>query len=489
MEEAGKDRTRRQRSPFGLVIIVAGLIALAIVLILLARAPGMGPARGRVGYTPPPVLGAVNPADADAIAVLKSALESEDPQTVMKAASRTPYLAIPELKEALKGLRDRGLLWDYIRALPELHHLGDQDALKDLQRYLASADLQTVMSALEALERMPPLSCRDELLAALREPHMDMAIGGSKVLRAWRRSDEEINQVLLNIMRKAPVDFSQVAAAAALYDLGVEKEEAWEKIEYWCENSDMDLAPSLVTFLKYCGDPRAAPTIATLLKNPSTRPHALAGLIGFNWPGKLELIGEIEDELVNTYEKYLVMINREVSAGRSDLGKTLASLLEESPPEQPAAPPGEGPPGAPGTPGKPPRQLEMEASMAREARVGELAAVLQALKEWDSPRVIPFLEQIVSMDARVLRMDTSRALRRFPNNRRAINLARQMLESAADERERREHATTLGYIDNGHSVARLHELMFQAEEPETKLTIAWAILNINRHHPHRYPQR
>ncbi|OGK08105.1 MAG: hypothetical protein A2Y63_02310 [Candidatus Riflebacteria bacterium RBG_13_59_9] len=490
MENEKEMKPRSRASLFGHLLIILSAVALVAVLVLLARAPGRNDGRQIAGYQPPRVLPAINPADEDAIAVLKTALESADPQTAMNAARRLPYLAIPELKEGMKALKDLGLMWDYIQVIPELHYLGDERAEDDLRGYLASADLQTVMSALETLERMPPMSCRDELLDALRQPHMDMAIGGSKVLKAWRKSDEEINEVLLNIMRNAPVDFSQVAAAAALYNLNVEKEAAWEVIRHWSENADMELAPTMVTFLKYCDHPQAGETMALMLRKNVSRTVTLGGLVNLDWPGKMELV-DAQKEKASTYDSYLIMVNHQASEGHSDLNKIITQLLEEPQVEEgPGTNGGDSGDGETPVPPGNKAKAEMATSASRDMRIASLNTLLLAVGQWDSPRAIPFLEKTVSTNAaRLLRMETSRILRKFENNRRAGNLARQLLELAQDERELREHATTLGYIDNRRAVARLHELMLSAEEPDTKLTLAWAIVNINRGHPHKYPQR
>jgi hypothetical protein len=65
-------------------------------------------------------------------------------------------------------------------------------------------------------------------------------------------------------------------------------------------------------------------------------------------------------------------------------------------------------------------------------------------------------------------------------------LAYRLLESAKDDGELREHAMTLGFIDNGRHIARLYELMLNSADEQTKLTFAWAILNINRGHSAAY---
>jgi hypothetical protein len=484
MERRPENSPETRANPLITLLIVVGAVALIAVLILLARAPGKRTGDTRIGYRPPPVASGINPADDDAIAVLRLALESDDPKVTLKATGRLAYLAIPELKEGMLALKERGLVWDYILTLPELHHLGYERAEEDLSEYLGAADLQMVLSALDALERMPPLSCRDAFVDCLRQPHMDMAIGGAKVLRKWRKSDDEINQILLNIMRNAPVDFSQIAAAGALYDLGVEREEAWAKLSYWSENADMELAPSLVTFLKQSGDPRAGETIALMLDRPSTRVAALKGLVNLKWRGKLEAIDRYKEE-ATLAESYLVMVNHEATEGRSELDSVISKILDQSreegeadaSPDQQAE---ENQEEAPGDGDKP---------LSDTQRLAMLNDLVHALREWKSARALPYLERIVQDAPRVLRMEVGRALRHYAGERKAVGMALKLLKGAEDERELSEHATTLGFIDSGRSVATLHELMVNTDNEDTKLTLAWAIVNINRNHPHRYPRR
>ena len=464
MDKTTKTHSEVKANPWVTVLIIVGALALVAVLILLARAPGIRKADSEAGYRPPPVLSGVNPADKDAIAILKLALESDDPKKTVNAAYRLAYLAIPELKEGMLSLKERGLIWDYIQLLPELYHLGYENAEGDLSEYLESADLQMVVSALEALERMPPLSCREAFVDCLKQPHMDMAIGCSKVLRKWRKSDDEINEILLNIIHNAPVDFSQVAAAAALYDVGAEKDEAWEKIRYWSENADMELAPSLVSFLRYSGDPRAGETIALMLEKPLTRVAALGGLVNVDWPGKLEAIDQYKDGATSA-EANLIVVIHEADTGESRLDEILTSLLSES------------------------REDGTGVKLNESQRIMSINGLVTALKEWHSPRVLPYFERIIEDAPRVLRMEVSRALRKFEGNRKAIDMAMSLLKRAEDERELIEHATTLGYIDGGRSAATLHDLMVNTNDDDAKLTLAWAILNINRNHPHRYPKR
>lgn len=464
MDKTTKTPSEMKANPLITVLIIVCALALAAVLVLLARAPGVRDLGGDAGYSPPPVLSGVNPADKDAVAVLKLALESEDPKKTLKATYRLPYLAIPELKDGMLSLKERGLIWDYIQVLPELYHLGYESAEDDLSEYLKASDLQVVVSALEALERMPPLSCRDAFVDCLRQPHMDMAIGGSKVLRKWRKSDGEINEILLNIARNAPLDFSQVAAAAALYDLGVDKDKAWEKLTYWSEHTDMELAPSLVSFLKYSGDARAGETIALMLDKPSARVTALGGLVNLDWPGKMAAIEPYEDSATDS-EENLILVIHEASEGGSKLDDILTGLLNEA---------------VEGAGGKPPNESQ---------RVMAINGLVTALKEWHSPRALPYLERIIEDPPRLLRMEVSRALRKFEGNRKAVDMALGLLKLAEDEREIIEHATTLGYIDGGRSVAALHDLMVNTNDEDAKLTLAWAILNINRNHPHKYPKR
>lgn len=464
MDKTTKTPSETKANPLVTVLIIVCALALVAILILLARAPGMRKTGSEAGYRSPPVLSGVNPADKDAIAILKLALESEDPKKTLKATYLLPYLAIPELNEGILSLKERGLIWDYIQLLPELYHLGYENAEKDLNEYLKASDLQMVVSALEALERMPPLSCREAFVDCLSQPHMDMAIGCSKVLRKWRKSDDEINKILLNIMRNAPVDFSQVAAAGALYDLGVEREEAWEEIRYWSDNADMELAPSLVTFLKYSGDPRAGETIALMLEKPMTRVPALGGLVNVDWPGKLDAIDEYKAAATGT-ETNLFVVIREATAGESKLNDILTDLLSES------------------------QEDDSGAKLNESQRIMAINDLVIALKEWHNPRVLLYFERIIEDAPRLLRMEVSRALREFEGNRKAVDMALGLLKSAEDERELGEHATTLGYIDSGRSVATLHDLMINTDDEDTKLTLAWAILNINRDHPHEYPKR
>ncbi len=488
MDKTTKTTRETRANPLVTVLIIIGAAALVAVLILLARAPGTRKAGSEAGYRPPPVVSGVNPADDDAIAVLRLALESDDPETAIKAAHKLPYLAIPELKDGMLALKERGLIWDYIQVLPELHHLGYENAEKDLSEYLKASDIQMVISALEALQRMPPMSCREAFVDCLRQPHMDMAIGCAKVLRKWRQSDDEINEILLNIMRNAPVDFSQVAAAAALYDLGVEKEKAWEKIRYWSERADMELGPSLITFLKYSGDPRAGETIALMLRKSVTRVAALSGMVNLDWPGKLATIDEYRKGATGT-EINLVVLNHEATEGKSDLEDILSHLLvkieekdESVPPEPPAAGTDTGEDENEG-------EKDDEAPFTETQRLMSLNSIVVLLREWHSPRVLPYYERIIKDAPRLLRMEVGRGLRTFEYNSKAINMAIGLLKKAEDERELGEHALTLGYIDGGRSVARLHDLMVNTDNEDAKLTLAWAIVNINRGHPHRYPRR
>jgi len=464
MDKTTKTPSETKANPLITVLIIVCALALVVVIVLLARAPGMRKTGSEAGYRSPPVRSGVNPADKDAIAIMKLALESEDPKKTLKVTYRLSYLAIPELKEGMLSLKERGLIWDYIQALPELYHLGYENAEKDLSAYLKSADLQMVVSALEALERMPPMSCREAFVDCLSQPHMNMAIGCSKVLRKWRKSDEEINKILLNIMHNAPVDFSQVAAAAALYDLGVEREEAWEEIRYWSDNADMELAPSLVTFLKYSGDPRAGETIALMLDKSMTRTVALSGLVNLDWPGKLAAIDEYKDAATSV-ETNLFVVIREAATGNRQLDDILTDLLSES------------------------QEDDSGVEINESQHIMAINGLVIALKEWRNPRVLPYFERIIEDAPRLLRMEVSRALRKFEGNRKAVDMALGLLKLADDERELIEHATTLGYIDGGRSVATLHNLMVNTDDEDAKLTLAWAILNINRNHPHKYPKR
>jgi len=464
MDKTTKTPSETKANPLITVLIIVCVLTLVVVLVLLARAPAMRRTGDEAGYRPPPVLSGVNPADKDAISILKLALESEDPKKTLKATYRMSYLAIPELKEGMLSLKERGLIWDYIQLLPELYHLGYENAEDDLSEYLKASDLQMVVSALEALERMPPLSCREAFVDCLSQPHMDMAIGCSKVLRKWRKSDEEINEILLNIMRNAPVDFSQIAAAAALYDTGVETDKAWEKLTYWSEHTDMELAPSLVSFLKYSGDSRAGETIALMLDNPTARVSALSGLVNVDWPGKLEAISQYEASAAGT-EANLFVVIREAATGESKLDEILTDLLSQT------------------------VEDENGEALNESQRLMAINALVTALKEWRNPRVLPYFERIIEDPQRLLRMEVSRALRKFEGNRKAADMALGLLNLAEDERELIEHATTLGYIDGGRSAATLHDLMVNTDDEDTKLTLAWAILNINRNHPHKYPKR
>jgi hypothetical protein len=466
-KETAKPKAGRMH-PLVPVFIVAAVICLALVLVALARAPHKRSAR----FEAPPVLKPVNPADEDAIRIFKLALESQQPQTVIQASSRMKYLAIPELKDSMLKLKERGLLWDYIGALPELHYAGYDKAIEDLNGYLASADLQTVVTALDALKRMPPLSCRDELLACLKQPHTDMAYGGTKVLQAWHKSDNEINDVLVNIMNVAPIASSRIFAASTLYMLGAHKEDAWKVIRRMSENASMDMAPALVEFLKDCGDPRAPETIALMLKSDNTRAVALAGLVNLRWKGKDKALAEWDGK-VQQIEQFLIYVNLEAEGKKTKLGEYLATAAPNNQAEQEKIAEDSSRPGS--------HEKPNEAQ-----KIMQLTSIINSMKGWNDPRVIPYMEQMAEGAPRVVRMEISRVMRKFASNKRAMALAYRLLESAKDDGELREHAMTLGFIDNGRHIARLYELMLNSADEQTKLTFAWAILNINRGHSAAY---
>ena len=462
-------------NPLVTLIIVAAIAVLVVVLFLLSLAPML---KGKQqGYQPMPVMKASNPADEDAAAIIRLALESEDPRTVMGVVTRLPYLAVPQFKDGILALKERGLLWHYVSLLPELHFLGYEDAEKELSEYTLASDLQMAMTALEALQRMPPMSCRDALLAALKQPHLDLHVGVSKALRAWRQSDPEINEQLLNVMNNAPADFSQLAAAAALYDLDFHREEAWAKLHELAVGTDATLAHSLVPYLAECGDPRAPETIALLLAKATTRPEALPGLVNLDWPGKVDALKPIT-ESDSQMERFYALIALEDYQGKGELDRLVDGLLKVEPKAE-----AEGEAKAAG--GAEPQVGEAEPELSNE-QIMSLTAVLPCFKAWRSPRAIPYLERIARKGPRVVRMEVARVLRGFENNRRAAELASELLAGAQDAGEARNYATTLGYIDGGRAVAQLHKLLENEEDADTKLTFAWAILNINRGHPHKY---
>lgn len=458
-------------NPLVTLIIVAAIAALVVVLFLLSLAPLLG--GQQAAYQPMPVLKATNPADEDAAAIIRLALESEDPTTVLGVVSRLPYLAVPQFKDGILALKERGLLWHYVSLLPELHFLGHEDAEEELASYIDASDLQMAMTALEALQRMPPLSCRDALLSALKQPHMDLQVESAKVIRAWRQSDPEINEQLLNIMNNAPVDFSQLAAAAALYDLDYHREEAWAKLRELTETADATLAHSLVPYLAECGDPRAPETIALLLDRKTTRPEALPGLVNLDWPGKEETLQPLTESEVRL-ERYYAVLALEDYRGKGELDTLVDGLLTPEPASEASEAAGDTP------------ELGEEEADISTGQVSSLTTLLSCMKVWVSPRAIPLLERIARKGPRVVKMEVARVLRNFENNRRAAELARELLAGAEDQREARNYATTLGYIDSGRAVPRLHKLMLSEEDDETKLTFAWAILNINRGHPHKW---
>ncbi len=462
-------------NPLVTLIIVIAIAVLVVVLFLLALAPLM---HGKQqGYEPMPVMKASNPADEDAAAIIRLALESEDPRTVLGVVTRLPYLAVPQFKDGILALKERGLLWHYVSLLPELHFLGYEDAEKELSEYILASDLQMAMTALEALQRMPPMSCRDALLEALKTPHMDLHVGVCKALRVWRQSDPEINAQLLNVMNNGPVDFSQLAAAAAMYDLDFHREEAWAKLHELAVGTDATLAHSLVPYLANCGDPRAPETIALLLAKATTRSEALPGLVNLDWPGKVDTLKPITESDSQT-ERFYALIALEDYQGKGELDKVVDALLKVKPKKDAA---GEAAPAEDAQP----EVGEAEPELSNE-QVMSLTAMLPCFKAWRSPRAIPYLERIARKGPRVVRMEVGRVLRNFENNRRAAELASELLTNATDAGEARNYATTLGYIDGGRAVAQLHKQMMNEEDEETKLTLAWAILNINRGHPHKW---
>lgn len=467
--KAEKKSRARLLAP-ALILICA--ILLGVVLFTLARIPS----HKSVKYEAPPVLKPINPVDQDASDIMRMALTSEKPQTTLSATSRLQFLAVPDLKEGMLALKTRGLLWDYIGVLPELHYLGHETAEEELNGYLASADLQTVVTALEALRRMPPMSCRNELLDCLKQPHSDMAYYGTRVLREWNKSDGEINEILLNIMNLAPVASSRIAAATTLYQLGVEKEKAWAELKRLLGNATMDMVPSILDFLKESGDRRAPELIASVLENDRDRMIALAALVNLKWDGKANALAKLENK-VSSLELYLIMVNNEEAGKKTKLGDIIESIKNKKSPKFAEGDQAERKSGKPDVP----------LNDAQQAM--RLSEIVNSLRSWENPRAIPFLEQLADNAPRVVRMEVARSLRKFENNRRAIDLAMRLLEGAKDDRELREAAMTLGFIDNGRSLARMHDLMLQTEDEETRLTFAWAILNINREHASSYTRR
>lgn len=450
-----------------LILICVGL--LGAVLFTLARIPS----HKSVKYEAPPVLKPINPVDQDASDIMRLALTSDKPQTTLSATSRLQFLAIPDLKEGMLALKERGLLWDYIGVLPELHYLGYEKAEEELNGYLASADLQTVVTALDALRRMPPMSCRDELLDCLKQPHSDMAFYGTRVLKEWNKSDDEINEVLLNIMDLAPVASSRIAAATTLYQLGVEKERAWTELTRLLKNASMDMVPSLLDFLKESGDRRAPELVASQVDQEQYQMIALAALVNLKWAGKEKLLAKWDNK-VSSLNQYLIYVNREAGGKKTRLGEIITKIKTNKPIEPDS---------------KKPKGGAIPKPLNESQQAAALSEIANALRAWDDPKAIPYFEQLVDKGPRLVRMEVARNLRKFENNRRAIDLAIRLLEGAKDDRELREVATTLGFIDNGRSLARMHDLMLQTEDEETKLTFAWAILNINRQHASSYARR
>jgi hypothetical protein len=475
VEQKREDTTKAEKKPVGRlippVLIILCICLLGLVLFALARIPS----HKIVRYEAPPVLKPINPVDQDASDIMRLALTSETPQTTLSATSRLQFLAIPDLKEGMLALKTRGLLWDYIGVLPELHYLGYEKAEAELNDYLASADLQTVVTALDALRRMPPMSCRDELLDCIKQPHADMAYYGTRVLKEWNKSDDEINKVLLNIMTIAPVASSRIAAATTLYQLGVEKEKAWAEIDRLLTNSTMDMMPSLLEFLKDSGDRRAPELMAPLLDKEQYQMVTFAAMANMKWAGKEKLLAKW-DKKVSSFNQYLIYVNHEADGEKTRLSEIIASFKANKPLVEDKD-------------GKKPKGGAGDTSLNDAQQAMALSQIANALRSWDDPRVIPYFEQLADNGPRVVRMEVVRNLRKFENNRRAIDLAIRLLETAKDDRELREIATTLGYIDNGRSLARMHDLMLQTEDEETKLTFAWAILNINRGHASSYKRR
>jgi hypothetical protein len=292
------------------------------------------------------------------------------------------------------------------------------------------------------------------------------------VLQAWHKSDDQINEVLVNIMEKAPIASSRIAAASTLYMLGVRKDDAWNTIRKLAENPTMDMAPQLVDFLKDSSDPRAPETIALLLKRDDTRAVALAGLVNLRWKGKEKALAEWDGK-VQQLEQYLIWVNREADGKKTKLQEFITAVKTNEPAEAKTD-----------EAGKPAGGSHEKLNEAQQTM--QLTAIINSMKAWKDPRVIPFMEQMVDGAPRVVRMEISRVLRKFADNKRAMDLAGRLLESAKDDGELREHATTLGFIDNGRHEPRLYELMLNTEDQEAKLTFAWAILNINRNHSAAY---
>ncbi len=197
---------------------------------------------------------------------------------------------------------------------------------------------------------------------------------------------------------------------------------------------------------------------------------ALAGLVNLKWAGKEKVLAKWDGK-VQSLEQYLIFVNLEAGGKKTRLGDIITSVKTNTPLGKDK----EG--------GAQPKSGKADNALNESQQAMQLSDIVNSLRGWNSHNAIPYLEQVADNGPRVARMEVTRALRKFENNRRAIDLAIRLLDGAKDDRERRENATTLGYIDNGRSLARLHELMLQSEDEDMKLTLAWAILNINRGHP------
>lgn len=416
-----------------LVLAVAGCY---LYFAAPVRVPQLEP-----GYQPLRMPAGISAAQTEAVEQFRAALLSQDENMRVRAAIYLHCLPVPQLKEALLSLQERGPEEAWVSVLPELSALGWEPAVDELRRYLLAPGMEMTTLALLQLTRMPPLTCAKELHEDLNIPHDAMISAGGLVLRTWRQATPEILTLLKAVVRGSRTVDSQLQAAMTLIVLGEDTAASWSRIRGIARSADLETGVALGHFLSLRKEPEAVAILKEMLKRDPTCVPALEALVAHELSDKAELLAPYR-QIERANQVFLVDVNL-AAAGESDA-------------------------------------LTQDLEKLRPGGFKLTVPLIEVMGKWHGMGALPFYRLLAADAARPERVAISNNLHWYPWNPRARALVKQFLRKAEDEDEVRQELRALGFIGNASDLGVLRKYLRRAQDPNTRLVAAWGILNISR---------
>jgi len=233
----------------------------------------------------------------------------------------------------------------------------------------------------------------------------------------------------------------QLQSAMTLITLGEDTQAAWSRLQEVARSADLETGLVVGYFLRRQEEPEAVATLKMMLERDVTCLPALAALVEHEVAGKDELLAPYRRvEQANWF--FMVDVNR-AAAGRCEA-------------------------------------LRADIEKMRPAGLDVMLPLVEAMGEWHGLEALGLYNELVTDASRPERVAMAHNACWYPWNREARTLVRGFLAAAVDEDEVRHELRALGFIGNASDLPLLRKYLRVAQEPETRMMAAWAILNISR---------